>query len=100
MKSKQFGQGLKNMWNEEVMVTTIRQSQEVTVQLTLGLAATIVATIEDCFQPTLGVLIYKFLCGRNHVMIWPSLLPFLGLFWPTFRGVFKEFFHIFLSFEL
>ena len=47
-KNKQFGQEIKNMCKEELVVetitltvVTIRKSQEVTAQLTLGVVATI-----------------------------------------------------------
>ena len=46
-----------------------------------------------------SVVTTKCICGHNHVTILARNISIFGMVWPSFLGVFKDHFHIFLVFE-
>ena len=120
MKSKQFRQDLKKLCKEEVIVVTTgfygrdhRRLRSITLNV---VAAT---------NPSASTVIPYSLCGRDQIFFlqrlsfttcsvvattvhlwtqprtfWTKNFVFLGLFRPNFRGVFKDFFHTLIWFEL
>ena len=102
MKSKQFGQEMKKLCSEEVVITTIG-----------FYGHDHRAKIHQTAQPTLGVFVttkyygQHIQCSRDHESFMVTAtrhlvynISIFDPFWPIFQCVFKANFYLFLGFKI